>query len=349
MEKFLDKYDVVEFKKGDLLSLKGFILKDNIWFNGEEVCKKLGITDHVQALKSSDITIGGNEMRKELSYKDNNNNDIDITIISEPAVYSLIFKSTKKEALIFRNWVYTEVLPSIRKNGGYIAADKDTSPKVLTARLLNSIREAANKTDVITNIDVADTLIEALSITLSGTTFGGNEDDNKHLGIVNYAAYKMFLDDNIVTHTMTMDSEIIDDRNKEIEKINKELDLIEKDTNIKKASDIKSNISRYVTSKLLNDGLNIRDIMDFMFFLRNKGVIMKSKMFDFRDIFIERKFVVKRVIDRFINNDKNVYILTYKGKLFIDNQYDEWKEAVEEGVTPWRKFLTEKDRKLIKR
>ena len=41
------------------------------------------------------------------------------TIVNEPGLYSVIFRSEKPEAARFRKWVFTDVLPAIRKTGGY--------------------------------------------------------------------------------------------------------------------------------------------------------------------------------------------------------------------------------------
>jgi prophage antirepressor-like protein len=43
------------------------------------------------------------------------------TIISEAGLYSLIMTSRKPEAREFKRWITHTVLPSIRKNGGYVA------------------------------------------------------------------------------------------------------------------------------------------------------------------------------------------------------------------------------------
>ena len=40
----------------------------------------------------------------------------------------MIFESQTKAAVTFRRWLYEEVLPSIRKNGGYIAGQEDLDP-----------------------------------------------------------------------------------------------------------------------------------------------------------------------------------------------------------------------------
>lgn len=52
-----------------------------------------------------------------------------ITFISEPNLYRVIFRSNKAEAVKFQNWVFDEVLPSIRKTGQY------TTPTVQSNQL----------------------------------------------------------------------------------------------------------------------------------------------------------------------------------------------------------------------
>ena len=49
-------------------------------------------------------------------------------IISEPGLYRLVMKSRKPEAKEFQRWVTHEVLPSIRKHGGYMAGQERMTP-----------------------------------------------------------------------------------------------------------------------------------------------------------------------------------------------------------------------------
>ena len=44
-----------------------------------------------------------------------------LIFISEPNLYRVIFRSNKPEAINFQNWVFAEVLPTIRKTGSYSA------------------------------------------------------------------------------------------------------------------------------------------------------------------------------------------------------------------------------------
>ena len=51
-----------------------------------------------------------------------------ITFINEPNLYRVIFRSNKKEARAFQDWVFNEVLPSIRKTGTYtVPSNKPTN------------------------------------------------------------------------------------------------------------------------------------------------------------------------------------------------------------------------------
>lgn len=57
-----------------------------------------------------------------------------VTVIDEDGLYDVILDSRKPQAKRFRKWVTGEVLPSIRKNGGYMIARQDESPEEIMAR-----------------------------------------------------------------------------------------------------------------------------------------------------------------------------------------------------------------------
>lgn len=57
----------------------------------------------------------------------------EITFINEPNLYRVIFRSNKKEAVKFQNWVFDEVLPSIRKTGSYTVAPVYPAVNVINA------------------------------------------------------------------------------------------------------------------------------------------------------------------------------------------------------------------------
>jgi prophage antirepressor-like protein len=83
------------------------------WFVAADVCRVLELVNVTEATRSLDsdeldsvILNSGEQGRKTL-------------IISESGLYALIFKSRKAQAKVFRKWVTSEVLPAIRRTGGY--------------------------------------------------------------------------------------------------------------------------------------------------------------------------------------------------------------------------------------
>lgn len=85
----------------------------NPWFIAKDVCSVLGIqwTGHsLNSIKS--------EWKGVVNYTTPKGNQ-NLTIINEPALYKLTFRSRKHEAERFIDWIAEEVLPSIRKTGSY--------------------------------------------------------------------------------------------------------------------------------------------------------------------------------------------------------------------------------------
>lgn len=98
------------------------ILTDNKpWFVAKDVCDVLGIGN-------VSLAVNGNPTRNDEGLDDDEKGIYivytpggpqKLLCVSEPGLYSLIFKSRKPEAEAFKRWVCHEVLPSIRKTGMY--------------------------------------------------------------------------------------------------------------------------------------------------------------------------------------------------------------------------------------
>lgn len=95
-------------------------IDDELWFVGKDVADILGYSkarnaialhvDEEDALKQGIPTSGGTQ---------------DMLIINESGLYSLILSSKLPQAKEFKRWVTSEVLPAIRKQGGFIREDLD--------------------------------------------------------------------------------------------------------------------------------------------------------------------------------------------------------------------------------
>ncbi len=89
------------------------------WFVGKDVCGVLGVSNHNDALGSLP-----EDERKGVGITDPlGRNEQEMICVNEPGLYRLIFKSRKAEAERFKRWVFHEVLPEIRRTGGYAAAE----------------------------------------------------------------------------------------------------------------------------------------------------------------------------------------------------------------------------------
>nr|DAH34195.1 MAG TPA: repressor domain protein [Caudoviricetes sp.] len=109
------------------------------WMVGVDVAKALGyaaprnaIASHVdEEDKTSALIQGTGSNYKSMAI-----------LINESGLYSLILSSKLPNAREFKRWVTNEVLPSIRKHGGYIAGQDQLTPEELMAKAL----QVANKT-----------------------------------------------------------------------------------------------------------------------------------------------------------------------------------------------------------
>ena len=108
------------------------VTKDNEpMFCLADVCKALDIshvTDVKNRLKQDGVDTA--EVIDSLGRKQN------ATFINESNLYKVIFQSRKENAERFTDWVTSEVLPSIRKNGGYIAGQETLSDEELLSKAL---------------------------------------------------------------------------------------------------------------------------------------------------------------------------------------------------------------------
>lgn len=101
------------------------------WFVLKDVCQVLDLGSPHKVAERLD-----EDERNQIPVTDSLGRQQETTIISESGLYAVILRSDKPEAKPFRKWVTAEVLPSIRKNGGYIAGQEGMAPQELLAQAL---------------------------------------------------------------------------------------------------------------------------------------------------------------------------------------------------------------------
>ncbi|HBM1757693.1 TPA: phage antirepressor protein [Acinetobacter baumannii] len=99
-----------------------------IWFVLSDVCSVLEIgnpSDAARRLDNDEVTLDIIE-----------GNHRPTNLVNESGLYSLVLTSRKPEAKQFKKWVTSDVLPSIRKNGGYISGQENDDPEIIMAKAL---------------------------------------------------------------------------------------------------------------------------------------------------------------------------------------------------------------------
>lgn len=135
------------------------------WFCLIDCCKALGIKNAATSVKLSEAGVGKTYCSYDSGKKE-------IIIINEPNLYRLIFRSNKPQAQAFADWVYSEVLPSIRKTGTYTTASSSSLPGA-TPSLSCSGSTGASTT--------ASTLRQELAALASDTATDADMQDMRNL------------------------------------------------------------------------------------------------------------------------------------------------------------------------
>lgn len=152
------------------------------WFVLKDVCGVLGMSnsrvvadrlDNDEKGVSQIYTLGGVQ---------------EMTCISESGLYNVILRSDKPEAKPFRKWVTAEVLPAIRRSGGYIAGQDDLSPAELMAKAIKVAEQTLAERDArISSLQVQNAIMapkaDYFDELVERNTLTSFRDTAKELGI----------------------------------------------------------------------------------------------------------------------------------------------------------------------
>ncbi len=86
------------------------------WFVAADVCRSLDLNDTGRTISRLDDDERG---RIQIDHPQNQKKRLEVYIVNEFGLYALVLGSRKPEAKAFKRWITHEVLPSIRKTGGY--------------------------------------------------------------------------------------------------------------------------------------------------------------------------------------------------------------------------------------
>jgi len=137
-------FENMEFGKLTVMEKDG-----EFFFIGKEVAEKLGYANtrdalvrHVDIDDKADVVFHDGRQRRSM------------VSINESGLYSLILSSKLPQAKEFKKWITTEVLPSIRKNGGYIKnQEKMSNEEILANAVLLANHLIAQKEKIIEDLE----------------------------------------------------------------------------------------------------------------------------------------------------------------------------------------------------
>lgn len=137
-------FENMEFGKLTVMEKDG-----EFFFIGKEVAEKLGYANtrdalvrHVDIDDKADVVFHDGRQRRNM------------VSINESGLYSLILSSKLPQAKEFKKWITTEVLPSIRKNGGYIKnQEKMSNEEILANVVLLANHLIAEKEKIIEDLE----------------------------------------------------------------------------------------------------------------------------------------------------------------------------------------------------
>ena len=141
MQNQLQVFENQAFGKIRLVEING-----QIWFVGKDAAELLGYEAERNAIKQH--VDEEDKLTHQISASGQNRN---MTLINESGLYSLILSSKLPAAKAVKRWVTSEILPSVRKTGGYVGNDElfadtylpfaDESTKALFIATLSTIRQ----------------------------------------------------------------------------------------------------------------------------------------------------------------------------------------------------------------
>jgi prophage antirepressor-like protein len=127
-----------------------------------DVCDVFGIKNTADALSDFD------DDEKGVATIDTLGGEQSVLTVTEAGLYRLIFKSRKPIAKRFKRWVVHEVLPSIRKNGGYVVptVSSDKSPAQIAQQVIAEAEAVINWT--VESLGIDETIGKQMKVDMVG-------------------------------------------------------------------------------------------------------------------------------------------------------------------------------------
>ncbi|NBU82918.1 MAG: hypothetical protein EBS55_14860, partial [Flavobacteriaceae bacterium] len=118
-------------------NVRTVLIDGEIWFVASDVTKILGYANGRDAISKHCL----DGVAKKYTIKDIVNRSQEATIINESGVYQLVLASRMPNAEKFKDWVTSQILPSIRKTGSYsVTPKKELSIEEMTLLVIQNMQ-----------------------------------------------------------------------------------------------------------------------------------------------------------------------------------------------------------------
>lgn len=148
---------IIAFTNPEFGEVRTLNIENEPWFVAADVCKALEIGNPTDAMRRLDAD------ERTLVSIEGASNGLSVNAVNEPGLYTLVLGSRKPEAKAFKRWITHDVIPSIRKNGGYIAGQETLSPEELMAKALLVAQKTIEEKDKLlsrTSVEISAAKVE---------------------------------------------------------------------------------------------------------------------------------------------------------------------------------------------
>ena len=135
------KNEIQKFESGLFGQLRGMNIGGEAWLMATDVARRLGYANPQKAIRDH-----VDDEDKTLNDSFTVNGTIPV-LINESGLYSLILQSKLPRAREFKRWVTSEVLPQIRRTGGYIPLAAEDDEKTILAKAVRILNRTLQQKD----------------------------------------------------------------------------------------------------------------------------------------------------------------------------------------------------------
>lgn len=164
--------ELQKFTADEFGTIRGMTVDGEPWLVGKDVAAALGYRNPRKAL-ADHVDSDDKRIDDGVTIRDSIGRDQIATIINESGLYSLIFGSKLPNAQKFKRWVTSDVLPSIRKAGGYISGQETmTDAELMAKAILVAQRQIEQKNAQIAEMHPKALFADAVSASKSSILVG---------------------------------------------------------------------------------------------------------------------------------------------------------------------------------